>query len=255
MITFKKYLLESENIEEIEESEEEDKIQRNKTVEFWKILQYNIYHILYKKDKEDVSNNFYYEIDTTKKYNGLYPIISLTFSAKDQRIIFKVDDTYNGYIKHNEVGINFKYNPDYSSSMDEAKQKLAKEIITNSIIKEILFHEYIHALDFKKKGMGAKALETYIHPDETNPGNNSDYFNQPIEYNAYYQSAVILIDDALLFMPTNETKKILNSFDSFYGFVKPYFNSLFFKAMTDKTEEKVLKRLRRYFQEKTNENV
>jgi hypothetical protein len=109
----------------------------------------------------------------------------------------------------------------------------------NRINKDNFIHEFIHYLDFKRSGG--------YRPNK--PGNNldlNDYYNQPTEFNAYYQEAANFIVKTF-----NDNKKIVDNFrekyknyDNFYKWmIDNVFDKEFIKYLNSKNQIKLKKRI------------
>jgi hypothetical protein len=117
------------------------------------------------------------------------------------------------------------------------------KIPSRGILKDSFIHEFIHYLDFKRsKGH---------RPDFDDKTTISDYYNEPTEYNAYYQEAAnvfvnLLKDDDIL-------SKIKEKYDNFEDFSKwmmeNVFDKHFIKNLNEKNKRKLKKRIYNIYSE------
>lgn len=106
-------------------------------------------------------------------------------------------------------------------------------------------HEFVHLLDMGRGGN----IPNSSDKDET------EYYNDPLEYNAYYQEAIHDFEVTLgqYKQHHNEVyKKIvtrISSFSGFLGFVNQFFESGFTENKHVKTDKRLKRRLFKYWSE------
>jgi hypothetical protein len=231
MKTFKQFLM--------KESEQEDQKQRIEAVKIYNVLykyvHENILQENYNKKFHQFSNeNYHYKLNVT--IPELKPLVFTFYGGYH----------YGGEYVDNEINIFMKDPPN--------AKDFARQIVNDSKIKDMIIHELIHYLDEKKTK--DKFTKGYINPPENLSDEKilTDYFNQPIEYNAYYQSAVSDIENDLTGIRNVKYKQILSSFDEFYKYALTKISKSFTRYIKPDIEKKIIKRLYRYFKERNPEN-
>ena len=119
----------------------------------------------------------------------------------------------------------------------------------NGIDRSSFIHEFIHYLD-KKRSNNYK-------PNFTDKTTNQEYFNEPLELNAYYQESVGWISKQLQNKNTIEQWK--NKFNTPQEFSTWIFNVVldknFVSNLNDKNKRKIEKRIYNVYSQYLNENI
>lgn len=161
-----------------------------------------------------------------KDYNDF----SITVKSEPSLKI-KQSDNYSGYLNENTNTIHININ-----SRDESESDFIRSVLYDRKVWENIFHEYIHYSDLLRMGR-----LNYTHPQK----GVEKYYNQPVEYNAYYQQAMMYVDKMLNNMSAGERADVLSSFDKFYNLLN--MDEVFQKNMSDETQKKLLKRVYKSF--------
>lgn len=161
-----------------------------------------------------------------KDYNDF----SITVKSEPSLKI-KQSDNYSGYLNENTNTIHININ-----SRDESESDFIRSVLYDRKVWENIFHEYIHYSDLLRMGR-----LNYTHPQK----GVEKYYNQPVEYNAYYQQAMMYVDKMLNNMSAGERADVLSSFDKFYNLLN--MDEGFQKNMSDETQKKLLKRVYKSF--------
>jgi hypothetical protein len=110
-------------------------------------------------------------------------------------------------------------------------------IPTKGLLKHVFIHEFIHYLDYNRSNGYVKKL--------TDKTTVEQYYNTPMEVNAYYQEyatyVVNLLDNELVL---KDFKQRYKTFDSFYNWmITDVIDSDFVNNLNDKNIKKIKKRI------------
>lgn len=108
--------------------------------------------------------------------------------------------------------------------------------------KTTFIHEYIHYLDWVRMG---RKMNVFQQSGRSSVG-PVEYYNNSIEYNAYYQETLQKIDERLREDP-EMSRFFLQSFDSFFSFFVGRANTHYLDNLNNKNRRKLMKRLYDYF--------
>jgi len=101
-------------------------------------------------------------------------------------------------------------------------------------------HEFVHYLD-SKRGVPSGSSKIF------DAGDVKKYFNDPSEFNAYYQEALTSIENALQMEAFVEKVVQQGSRKEFFDFVLGFFDKEFMENLEPKYERKLMKRLGRFY--------
>lgn len=122
--------------------------------------------------------------------------------------------------------------------------------------KQTFVHEFIHYLDEKRQGEFRGSVQAY-----KTSGNIEDYYNNPSEFNAFFQEIISLVEEIIKTAARVDAKDVLDkwlsSFKSFDKTVKSVFKrdatlTEFFKKLNKKYRQKYLKRLYTFYEVMVN---
>lgn len=115
----------------------------------------------------------------------------------------------------------------------------------NRILRHVLVHEFIHVLDKMryKKPEEMKPSSRFIDFEKDEDKDFPSYFNDPIEYNAFFMETADKIRKYVKILNPENRNKLMETPYTFIQGVLKYFDSYFIKYMTNKTGRKVIKRL------------
>lgn len=121
--------------------------------------------------------------------------------------------------------------------------------------KESFIHEFIHFLDHKRTGTSGK--KSFSKDD---PATNKEYFNDPFEYNAYFQQAMTSLEDYLSSLPPEKRsqaaqKAMGNSADEFWKKISSFNTGPFPKLIKHLTPDNLQKFKKRVAQAYTDINA
>ena len=217
----------------VKASEESDQAQRMQATKVWRDIYVYVSNEILQKGKGEISHRF-----AQTEYGMWELIFTGGLVSPATSVTFAQGGYYGGHTDGENIYIEI-----YDRKEDT--KAYAKWLIHSPSAKQLFLHEMIHVLD-KKRMKGGFGGANYVLPEE----GQQEYFNQPIEYNAYYQEALASIENDL----SQESEEFKNektkSFEAFYKYVNDtrVLKVLLEKATPD-TERKILKRLYRYFKE------
>lgn len=114
-------------------------------------------------------------------------------------------------------------------------------------------HEYIHHLDFKRGAKPGGRYSVDPHGDGSGAGERPDYWNDPMEMNAYYQEALRVVDGILEKTPLEYRDRIRqnlmgNSVEHFIDFVMRKLPRKMLEHLTADNKRRLQKRIAVYYQ-------
>jgi len=107
-------------------------------------------------------------------------------------------------------------------------------------LRVVIIHELIHLFDSERMKVMQSTADL---PDE-------EYFNHPVETNAYYQEAVSKLEDTFSKLPPDVKRRQLErlqDFDQFLSLVNTMMSDSFTTWVNAKTDQKIKKRLYQYW--------
>lgn len=117
------------------------------------------------------------------------------------------------------------------------------EQLRHSDYRKTIVHEFIHVFDSERMNVMAP----------TSRLSNNDYYNHPVEINAYYQEAVSHFETTFSNMPPSVREQQLNrvsgSFDEFLSLMRVMLDNSFLDARRLRTDRALVRRLYRYWDE------
>lgn len=165
----------------------------------------------------------------------------------DNLIFLLVDKNQkSGYAKNrgfNIVQINVLKGPQNAKYLETRLRGSKTDII----------HELIHLFDRQRSSYTPKSAKKF------DMGDVGGYYNEPEELNAYYQEAVERIESLLDNIDQSALEVIVKNYgQSFQDFkdwaIDNFFNDDFIDNLTNKNKRKVVKRLARWYQSRTEFN-
>ncbi len=221
------------------------KINKEVKMELKKILRDNIIRLIeasYQTDKEfrDIATSAFDKVVDAIKNKRYQTLTDGSFLLDGSEIGENLSILLVPTSKESSLGAN------YSGGLGTYKGKpilvltnVGSDVNTmhNKIKKDIFVHEFIHYLDKNR------------HKDKSyKPNINSveEYYNNPSEFNAFYQDGIRFIDDMLRNPAiSGKFKEKFSDFQSFYDWINngTYFDREFLKNMNEETKKKFQKRL------------
>lgn len=121
----------------------------------------------------------------------------ITGIGDDIAFCFGRDPSRGGFAMHNYPLENFKHIVFVSSGDVMEPWTIARNVVYNNDTHAVLHHEIIHCLDRKRFGneYGAGEVSQKIADKTTKDKEKavSDYFNNPVEFNAYYHNVAQIL--------------------------------------------------------------